>query len=384
MAEPALDGHWVPAWAAVVDTFRANLVAADDDPGDLGAALCVMVDGEVVVDLWGGWADRQRTRPWTRDTLVNAYSVGKGISASIALAALSAGVLELDAPLRDVWPELAADTTFRDVLAHRAGLPALRNDAPADLPLDWHAMCSALAATDPWWEPGSAHGYHTNTFGYLVGEPLRRAADAERFGDLVQRWFPLPAGADVYFGVPASEHGRCADVELAAQSSANAPRPGEQPTRGGPADMVFRSYYNPPSLSGLGILESADWRSAEVPSTNGHATAGGVARVYAAVLDPRGPVDPVVLAEATTTQSEGHDLVLGKPSRFGLGYQLHEDHRPVGVTQRSFGHFGFGGSLGFGDPVTGMAVGYVLNRPGDRWQIPRTKRLVAALREVVS
>ncbi len=383
MADAPVAGTCDPGWSVVGEAFAANFGAVDDDPGDLGAALCVIVDGRIVVDLWGGWTDRTRTNLWAPDTLVNTYSVGKGVSAAVALVAVSRGLIDLDEPLQRWWPELGASTTFRQVLSHRAGLPALREDAAEHLPLVWHEMCNALAATEPWWEPGSAHGYHTNTFGYLVGEPVRRAVGAQRFGDVLSTWFAEPHGADFFFGVPRGDMARCAVIDMGQSGGAQAPDLSTAVFASETEEMIHRSYYNPPALSGLGITHTDEWRRAEVPSTNGHASARGVARIFAAVLDPSGPVDPAVLAEATRTQSEGVDLVLGKRSRFGLGFQLHEDHRPVGVTDRSFGHFGFGGSLGFADPTAGLAVGYVINRPGDRWQIPRTKRLVGALREVV-
>ena len=149
------------------------------------------------------------------------------------------------------------------------------------------------------------------------------------------------------------------------------------------AQMRHHAYFNPSTVSGMGVVETREWRQATVPSTNLHATAAAVATLYQSLLDPDGPVDRAVLAEARTTQVDGPDLVLEQRSRFGLGFQLHQEERPVGVTEESFGHYGFGGSIGFADIDADIAVGYVLNRPGDRWQIPRTRRLLAALREVV-
>ena len=145
--------------------------------------------------------------------------------------------------------------------------------------------------------------------------------------------------------------------------------------------MRHRAYFHPSTVSGVGFVEMATCRQAEVPSTNMRATARGFACVDAALLDPTGPVDPGLVAEACTTQVDGDDLVLETRSRFGLGFQLHQDERPIGVSENSFGHSGFGGSIGFADADAGIAVDYLLNRPGDRWQIPRTRRLLAALRE---
>ncbi len=386
MTSELIGGHVSKGWETVGNAFRDNFSVLDDDPGDLGASLCVVSAGRTVVDLWGGWADRGRTRPWQPDTLVNSYSVGKGITSTVALAAVSRGLLSLDDPLRRCWPELRSSTTLRQAMSHQAGLPALRDEVPGDLPLDWTAMCCALAATDPWWEPGTAHGYHTNTFGFLVGEPTRRVASAKRFGDLLREWVAQPVEADVWFGVGDDDLKRCSEVDLGSGPLDPSTQGGGGP--GGGFDdehqrMIHHAYFNPSTLSGMGIIETKEWRQAEVPSTNGHFTAKGVARIYASLLDPSGPVDRAVLGEATSTQADGTDLVLGKSSRYGLGFQLHLDERPIGVTPASFGHFGFGGSIGFADPDADISVGYLLNRPGDRWQMPRTRRLLAALREVV-
>lgn len=379
-------GEAAAGWEVVRDVFRDNFQGSDGDPGDLGAALCVIADGRTVVDLWGGFLDRARTQPWRSDTLVNSYSVGKGVVSTVALAAVSRGLIDLDVPANAYWAELQSTTTIRQVMSHQAGLPALRATVSDGVALDWHAMCAALASTEPWWEPGTAHGYHVNTFGFLVGEPVRRAAAAARFGDLLREWVADPIGADVWFGVRDADLARCTEIDLR-----NGPFDPETPdsrTLAGHFEsdrqrMVHHAYFNPVTLSGTKIVETRRWRQAEVPSTNGHFTASGVAAVYASLLDQRGPVDPAVLTEATSTQVDGADLVLGKITRFGLGFQLHQDERPIGVTPASFGHFGFGGSLGFADPSAGIAVGYLINRPGDRWQMPRTRRLLAALREAV-
>ncbi|MDW3219828.1 MAG: serine hydrolase domain-containing protein [Acidimicrobiales bacterium] len=380
--DPPIVGTVAPGWESIRDVFIANFAPSEDDAGDLGAGLCVIAGGRTVVDLVGGWRDRAQTRPFTPDTLVNSYSVGKGITAAVALTAVSRGLIDLDAPANRHWTELPQRSTLREHLSHQAGLPALRGDVDPSVPMDWPAMCAALAATEPWWEPGTAHGYHTNTAGFLVGEPLRRAAGAARFGDLLAEWFAAPLAADLVYGVPARDLARCSELGLAFGSAPPAPKTAVE-FSDELARMRHHAYFNPSTVSGMGVVETREWRQAEVPSTNLHATAAAVATVYRSLLDPSGPVDRAVLAEACTTQVDGPDLILEKRSRFGLGFQLHQPERPIGVTEESFGHFGFGGSLGFADVGADIAVGYVLNRPGDRWQIPRTKRLLAALREAV-
>lgn len=381
-ADPPIAGAVAPGWESIRDVFVGNFVPTERDAGDLGAGLCVIAGGRTVVDLVGGWRDRARTRPFTPATLVNSYSVGKGVTAAIALVAVTRGLIDLDEPANRHWTELPQTSSLREHLSHQAGLPAVRREIDPSVPMDWSAMCTALARTEPWWEPGTAHGYHTNTAGFLVGEPLRRAAGAARFGDLLAEWFAAPLDADLVYGVPDRDLARCSELGLTFDSPRMPPKaaadfPDEM------AQMRHHAYFNPSTISGMGVVETRAWRQAEVPSTNLHATAAGVAKVYRSLLDPAGPVDRVVLAEACTTQVDGPDLILEQRSRFGLGFQLHQDERAVGVTDESFGHFGFGGSLGFADVSADLAVGYVLNRPGDRWQIPRTKRLLAALRAVV-
>ena len=385
MTDVPLGGSVARGWEAIGAVFEENFRPSGNDPGDLGAGLCVISRGDVVVDLVGGWRDRAMTAPFTADTLVNAYSVGKGITAVLALIAVDRGLVDLDEPVRRHWRGFEPETTLRHHLTHQAGLPALRGDHDDRLPTDWHRMCAALATTEPWWEPGTAHGYHVNTAGFLVGEPLRLAAGADRFGDLLADWIAAPLGADLVYGVADDDLARCSEIAFIG-GKPPAP-PSHAPTAADDRDfdderarMMHHAYFNPSTISGMGIVETPMWRQAEVPSTNLHATAKAVATVYADLLRPDGLVSAELLAEATRTQVDGDDLVLAKRSRFGLGFQLHQDERPIGVSPDSFGHYGFGGSLGFADPVTGLAVGYVVNRPGDRWQIPRTRRVLAALR----
>jgi CubicO group peptidase (beta-lactamase class C family) len=348
----------------VEEAFRANL-----DGGELGAACTVVVDGTVVVDLWGGWADVARTRPWERDTLVNAYSVGKPL---VALPVLQAGI-DLDAPAGRWWPELTTPATVRQVLSHRAGVPAIRQPLTDDDLWSWDRMTAAVAATEPWWEPGSGrHAYHTNTYGHLVGELGRRLT-----GLLPGDWLRT-LGEDLAWGLTPAEQARCADVDW------RGPRPGEPFDRavvdGLPEErrMVLLGYVNPPGYSSMGVVNTPEWRAAQVPSTNLHATARGIARVYARLL-AGDLLAAEVLAEATRTQSEGWCPVLEREASFGLGFQPTRPDRPFGPNPGSYGHFGTGGSLGFADPVAGVAFGYVMNAVVPRWQNSRNRALVDAV-----
>jgi CubicO group peptidase (beta-lactamase class C family) len=373
-----LGGACDPRFTPVRDAFVANFT----ERGDVGAAVTVAVGGRVVVDLWGGWADAARRRPWERDTLVNAFSVTKGLTTVCVLQLVGRGLLDLDARMARYWPEFARDgketITLRQVLSHQAGLPAVRDPLPDGAMLDWDAMVRALERQTPWWDPGAMHGYHVNTFGYLVGEVVRRVSGTT-VGSLLRAHVAEPLGADVHIGLPASEHHRVAEFLWPAY----APLP-ERPASGEDELMRWSAYWNPPGLSGAGWVNSAAWRAAEIPSTNGHATARGVARVYAALarggaIDGVRILDRPVLDAAVCEQVSGHDRVLQRPSRFAVGFQLTQPERPLGPNPGGFGHFGTGGSLGFCDPDADVAFGYVMNDLGPRWQNPRNKALIDAV-----
>lgn len=394
-----ISGRYDPRFAAVAAAFRENFTARDE----IGGAVCVRVDGREVVDLWGGYADSTRARPWTRDTLVNAYSVGKGVAAMLALSLVERGELDLDAPVARLWPafgvEGKANASLRTLLAHRAGLPGLRRPLPPEAAFDWDVLCEALAAQRPYWTPGEAHGYHVNTFGFLVGEPIRRRLGLS-FGEALRRRLCGPTGADFHVGLPHADHRRVARIVEPTRPTRmqleNDPSPEERRAiaarqLGGRDDdtnaMLADVYFNPPGLSGVGTVNTAPWRRAAIPSTNGHGTARAVAALYDRFLrlDPSdgGFVGPGLRAEATRIASDGEDRVLGKPSRFGLGFQLSQPTRRIGRGEGCFGHFGYGGTLGFADPESGVAFAYLMNRPGERWQTPRTNALVEAVYEAL-
>jgi CubicO group peptidase (beta-lactamase class C family) len=374
--EPPIAGRCDARFAGLRDALASNF----REHGEVGAAVSVSLEGRPVADLWAGWTDRARRRPWRRDTLVNVFSVGKPMAALCLLILVERGQVDLDAPVAVHWAEFAAagkaDVTVRMLLSHRAGLPAIRRPLPRLGMYDWPLMTSALAAEKPWWEPGSKHGYHVNTFGFLVGELVRRVT-GESIGVFLQRTIARPLGADFHFGVPAPEDRRVADFLFPEATCA-------------PADvrrpcLVRRAYLNPPGLSGLGTVNTRAWRGAEMPSTNAHATARAVARIYSA-LAAAGTVDGVRLLGgetvglATREASCGLDAVLNRPSRFGLGFQLTQPERPLGPNERSFGHFGAGGSLGFADPDEALAFAYTPNQgEGPRWQNPRNRALIDAV-----
>ncbi len=371
-----IDGVCDQKFAAVREAFAGNFA----QHGEVGAAAALFVGGRKVVDLWGGWADGARTRPWAENTLVNVFSVGKAISATCVLWLVQRGRLDLDSPAARWWPEFGAAgkeaITLRQLMSHRAGLPALSEWLPAGTMYDWDRMAQAFAAQAPWWIPGADHGYHVNSFGYLLGEPVRRAAGMS-LGALLRQEIAGPLGADVHIGLPQSEHHRVAEFLYPPRSP---PEPGAPPPvlpTEGDALMRMMTYNNPPGVSGGAHINTARWRVAEIPSTNGHGNARGVARIYNGLLE--GLIEADLLAEATREHSSGQDRILERPSRFGLGYQLTQPERPLGPNPRAFGHFGAGGSLGFCDPDAGVAFGYVMNHMGPRWQNPCNGALIEAI-----
>ena len=382
-----VSGDCDPAFRRVHDAFRANFA----ERGELGASLCIHVGGRPVVDLFGGHRDLARTRAWERDTLVQTWSVGKGVLAILALALVEDGRLALDEPVASRWPEFASHgkeaITLRGLLSHRAGLPAVRERLPDDSWQDWERFTGALAGQAPWWEPGTAHGYHVSTYGFLVGELVRRATGRSPGAALRER-LAGPLAAEFHWGVPDALHARIADVDFP-----NVVLEGpEQWSRAFPPTgdaehdtMVWHAYFNPTGLCGTGQVGRPEWRRAEIPSTNGHATARAVARLYDALLRPTAlgppPIGRALLAEATRIHSDGEDRILGRPSRFGLGFQLPSPDRPLGPSPDAFGHYGHGGLLGMADPAADVAFAFLTARPGDRWRTPRTGALLDALYE---
>jgi CubicO group peptidase (beta-lactamase class C family) len=317
---------------------------------------------------------------------VNVFSVGKGVLAACLARLAGQGRLDYDARVASYWPEFGAagkdGITVRQLLSHQAGLPALRAPLAAGCALDWDFMTGALAAEQPWWPPGSGHGYHVNTFGFLGGELIRRIA-GQSAGEFLRAEVAGPLGADLHIGLPEADDGRVAEFRGLVPSPQETAPPGP-----GREEMAWKAYFNPPDFSGLGVVNTAAWRRAEVPSANAHATATAIALLYAALADGGAIgggaaggvriVDSGALAAATEQQVYGDDLVVRRPTRFGLGFQLTHPEREFGPGPGCFGHFGAGGSVGFCDPDARLAVGYVTSQMGPRWRSARNRALIDA------
>lgn len=405
-----VEGACDARFAGVREAMRQNMAKH----GELGAAVAVLVEGRAVVDLWCGWSDQARSRRWERNTVVNAFSVGKALAGLCVLMLVSRSKVDFDEPVARCWPEFAAagkeEITVRQVLSHSAGLAAIERELPDGALYDWDAVTRALAEQRPWWTPGGGHGYHVHTFGFLVGEIVRRVT-GESIATFLQREVAQPLGAEIGFGLAPAKRALRAEyvfdpTPLAEGRAAtvNTRRESSPPRASVDSHLYERAYLNPPGAMGIGTVNTKAWQTAVLPSANLHADARGVAQIYGALAktlsDSRsthnrnrqarsgadhGPpiVDCEVLREATTEATSGVDLVLGRPSRFGLGFQLTQPERPLGPNEGSFGHFGAGGSVGFADPQADVAFGYVMNRGGPQWQDPRNRALIDATYEAL-
>ncbi|MEU1031099.1 serine hydrolase domain-containing protein [Streptomyces mirabilis] len=379
---PRVHGHCDARFAAVRTAFEENF----RDRDELGAAVTVTLDGETVVDLWGGWADAARTRTWERETLVNVWSTSKGPTSLCAHILADRGLLDFDAPVAAYWPEFAAagkeSVLVRHLLSHRAGLAGLRE--PHDLAqlCDWDLTVERLAAQEPWWEPGTRSGYHALTFGHLVGEVVRRVSGL-RPGAFLEREVTGPLGIDFTIGLPEKEAERAAELvhPRVASSSEQAAIFAQL------APAAVAALANP--LVGATEANTAQWRAAEIPAANGHGTARAVAALYG-IFAGRGAYGSrqVLSPEAAERVREGQgscrDLVLGAgfehETETGLGLWLSGPNGSYGPNPRAFGHDGFGGSCGLADPESGLSLGYVMNRMGPHIaDDPRKMALVDAL-----
>jgi CubicO group peptidase (beta-lactamase class C family) len=371
-----IHGSCDPRFASVREVFEKNF------PPDIGAAVAVTLHGKPVIDLWGGYRDADGTDPWTEDTIVNVYSTTKGMAAICAHQLVEQGRLDLDAPVAKYWPEFAAegkqDLPVRFLLCHKAGLPAPGKQLAAGQLYDWDAVTSALAETRPWWKPGEDHGYHALTYGYLVGELVRRVS-GQSIGAYFKQHVAEPLGLDFHIGLAAEHDARVAHMVQADPPGAGG---GAQSGGGPPPELLpvlakmMKDMFDKDTVTwaafnvsaGQNDVNSREWRGAEIPAANGHGTARSLARVYGALANG-GEVDGVrVLERATidnarTEQWAGADCVLGGlPMRFGLGFMLRTDLMPITPGPSGFGHAGAGGSLGFADPDTGVGFGYVMNK----------------------
>ena len=364
-----MHGFVAAGFEPVAEAFEAQL-ARDE----LGAGFAAIQDGEFVVDLWGGFTDRAREKPWAENTLVPVYSTTKPIAALVAALCVERGLLDYDAPVGAVWPEFAAhgkaDLTLAQMLAHQAGLPGFVEPIDPALWLDPRACAAHLATLSPMWRPGTVSGYHPLTWGYLIGEVVARAA-GRTLGSLLREDICAGHSIDFAIGLPAAEHARCAEIRKPSE----APRLGQAtPER----KVAFLTKWAAPDRGG------PIWREIEIPSANGHGTARSVAQLYSVYADRgrlggRRLLSEATFAGLTKSRFAGPDLVLPFEVNWAAGV-MRNAQRVYGPNPDGFGHSGWGGSMGLADPDRRISAAYVMNKQSNWLQgDPRAQALIAAL-----
>ena len=363
-----IQGYFDPRFESVRELFARQ----QSDPQARGAALCVTVGEDTVLDLWHGVTDKDNTRVWEQDTLVNVFSCTKPLGAVALLQQVQAGRLGLDDPLATVWPEFAQAgkerISLRQVLSHRSGVSAISTALPPQALFDWSAMSSAVAAQQPWWSPGVAHGYAPVTYAWLLGEPLRRLTD-QMPGVYLREHIFQPLGMDFHVGVPDADLQRIAHVSRLRNQSGDDAARALFAAMADPDGLQWNAFANPASLQTSTNLR--EWQQAQVLAANGTGNARSLARFWQ-LLAHDGQLGDVQLLDAQLVQlmrqehSAGMDRTLMCPTRFGLGVMLEQQWQggSFGMGPNAFGHPGAGGALGFADPDAQVGFGYVTNTMG--------------------
>ncbi|MBU3751315.1 MAG: beta-lactamase family protein [Mycobacterium sp.] len=360
-----IGGHCDPRFEAVQTAFERNFT----HDNEVGAAVAIWVDGDLVVNLWGGHADARRRRPWRQNTLVSVFSGTKGLTSTCVHLLADRGEIDLDAPVAQYWPEFGQagkhDITVAMVLGHRSGVIAPRTRMHWSEVTDWDRVCQALAASEPWWEPGTAQGYHMVAFGFVLGEVVRRVT-GRTLGQYLRTEIAEPMGIDVHIGLPAAEHSRCADM-------IGKPHIRDVLSAGGaPGNPVSLDEHPMAALSvavgfvpddELGCEDIARWRACEFPGTNAHVSALGLATFYNGLAQEKVLTREHLEKVRVCQGGFDPDVVLGPrvaDHGWGLGYMLNQ-RRVAGPNPLSFGHGGSGGSYGFADLEHRIGYAYVMN-----------------------
>ncbi len=350
---PDVQGFAHGKFAAVRALFEQNLAGG----ADIGASFSATVNGETVVDLWGGYADPAKTRPWEKDTIVNVYSTTKTMTALTALLLADRGLLDFDAPVARYWPQFAAngkaDITVGHLMSHSSGLSGWKEKIAKEDLYDWQKATALLAAQAPFWEPGTGIGYHALTQGYLVGEVVRRIA-GKSLGTVFREEIAQPLEADFWIGLPASEDGRVAELLP----------PPEAVGQAGGSELMRNMATNP----GIDVAETRTraWRGAEIPAAGGTGHARAIAQIHAILANGGVAQGRRFLSEAGARKAlvpliQGTDMVLGVPAKFGLGFGLPGGLLPLPNPNAMFWG-GYGGSLAIIDMDAKMSIGYAMNR----------------------
>jgi CubicO group peptidase (beta-lactamase class C family) len=349
--EGFVDDRFAGVRGAFAENFEKN--------GDIGASFCATLNGETVVDIWGGYADAAKTKPWVKDTIINVYSTTKTMTALTALLLADRGLIDFDAPVAKYWPEFAANgkaqVKVSHLMSHSAGLSGWKEPITNDDLYDWEKATSLLAAQAPFWEPGTAPGYHALTQGYLVGEVIRRVAGAS-VGTVFRKEIAEPLGADFWIGLPASEDARVAELIP--------PAPGTAVADNGAMSELTRNMATNPGID-VSQTKTRAWRGAEIPAAGGTGNARSIAEIHAILANGGVAKGKRFMSEAgcrkaLELQVEGTDLVMSVPAKFGLGFGLPGQMVPL-PNPNSLFWGGYGGSLAIIDMDAKTTFGYAMN-----------------------
>ncbi len=370
-----INGFCDEKFNSVKDVFKKSF----EEDLEVGASFAVTINGNYVVDIWGGYADAAKSQPWERDTIVNVYSTTKFMAAVCVHMLVDRGLLNYDDPVAKYWPEFAQggkeNLPVRYLLSHTAGLAGFDKKIRAKTLFDWDQIVNLLSAQKPWWEPGTKSGYHILSFGYLLGELVRHIT-GKSIGTFFKEEVALPLNADFYIGLPEQLDPRVAELippqlnlaELATME---------------PGSISMRAIGNP--ILSIPLTKTREWRAAEIPSANGHGNARSVAKVAAALacggeLNNIHLVSPNIISQSIEEQSYNKDLVINIPVRFGLGWGINSKEMPISPNKNAFFWAGYGGSIVIVDLDAKMSISYVMNKmvatlSGD----PRSERLINAV-----
>ena len=379
MSEQLVSGYCDPCFQAVGDVFKQSL----QSKFEVGASLAIEYRGEMLVNMWGGYQDAARSKVWLEDTIVNVWSVTKGVAAICAARLIEQGKLDLEQKVAHYWPEYGChgkqNTTVMDVLCHRAGMFGFADVIPTDQWRNWHLFTEMLANQKPFVSPGSLQGYHAITFGWLVGELIRRV-DGRSVGTYFKEEFAQPLNLDFSIGLSEEHFSRCADT-LLLDSLPSIPQlqllryiPGfllpsllkdiKSAIAAGYNDVAFDvSVFEDTSF-----VNQAEWRAAEIPAANGHGVAASLAKLYG-ILSAGGSRDGLSVLKPETielmraTYSSGPDMVLfGFPYHFGLGQMVNAPMTPITNKRKMFGHTGIGGAVAFADVDKQLGFSFFSNQ----------------------
>ena len=379
-----VNGYCDERFSEAKKIFQANI----DSGFELGCAISLEVKGEKIIDLWGGYANTDKTELWQEETIVNVFSTTKGIAAICLLQLIEKGQLDLDKSVSEYWPEFGANgkenIPVRYLFCHKSGLCGVREPLEEGSFANWDLICSELAKQKPFWEPGTAHGYHAITYGHLIGELLRRVT-GQTLGQYFDENIAKPLNLDFWIGLPEEQFHRVTDI---------------QPSKPGLLQKIFTpllmklprgiappfwqllldfadtdkpsgaAFNNPKMKMNPDQMEAntEKWRKAEIPAANGHGTARSIAKLYGVLANGGSRnnihiLSPETIEMGRQTQSDGKDLVLAQMhTRFGLGFMLGTKDVSMGPNPQAFGHGGAGGSLGFADPDNNISLGFVMNQ----------------------